>query len=135
MTGVTTSYTLSFFTNVFHPANFFLSIRFPADVVINTALATCSPSTLCRNIIDRSAGGLQQILLNITTNSNTYNINITNIRNPRKMGATGQFAFETLTASSGGSSIISGLSSAMISLPNVAATAFDLSKSYYRMNT
>lgn len=137
ITGVTTTYTLSFYTNVFHPNPFYLSIKFPSDVIIpNINAITCSPSTFCKGVLPISPTGVQEIYLNMTpsTNSSTYTINLTNIPNPRQIGASGSFNLATLTNSTGGNQILTGSVAVSISNPNTANASFDLTKDYYRNN-
>lgn len=135
MTGVKTNYSFNFFTNVEHPSTFWLCIKFPADTDIDFTKATCSPTTVCKNPISNYSVILKTLYLNITKSvtGNTYSITVTNITNSREMGSTDQFQFQTQTNAS--NAIISGSASALISLPNTAACAFDMTKQYYKSNT
>jgi len=134
---VVTNYTLSFFSNIFHPTPFYISIKFPSDVTIKQTLnCNCNPTTVCKGVIPISYTlGSQEVYLNITPTSNTFSIVITNISNPRNIGSSGQFAIKTKTNFTSGLDILSGNTTALIAYPNVANGVLDPTKQYYRMNT
>lgn len=134
--GANTTYTINFFTNVYHPDFFYLRVSFPSDVSILASSMSCSSP--CNNPVkDLSTGAGQVILLNITRSSttNTYAISFSSVSNPRKVGPTGMFTFATYTTSSMSSMVLTGTTSLTVNYPNAAYPSFDASKPYHKSNT
>lgn len=135
-TGAQTS--LSFQLTSFMPHStpyFYLIISKPTETTITPTSLSCSGNCLSAVSYLNSSSINVTMVNSYTTTSNyyTYSITVTGFTNPRHIGTSGWFTFDTY--SNTGSKVASGTATMQVALPSPITAVLSKERRYYRGNT